>query len=105
MFVITEFVITEFHCISRTATIVEEEFKMYVQDDSKLPQLLRSIPRVLLLGHLLDRQGLVALRHGPDGQGHHRELLVDGSNLRHRAKRRKNLLPQTFAASVPHTHG
>ena len=62
----------------------------------------RSFPRVLLLGHLLDRQGLAPLRDDDDGAWDRGELPVDGVHLRSGAQRGEDLLHQEVPAPLPH---
>ena len=64
----------------------------------------RPVSRVLLLGHVLDREGAAASGHGTDGEGHYRELSADGGDVRVGAERRPHLLHEAVAAAVPAAH-
>ena len=63
--------------------------------------IFRPISWILLLGHLLDCEGLVALWYDHYCPGHNWKLFVDGENLWIGSKWRKNLLHKKVPTSLP----
>lgn len=65
----------------------------------------RKVPRIILLGYVLDRERIIIMRYETNSERNHREYYFNGESIRFHAERKSRILLEQIAAAAFNFNG